>query len=400
MTFLSDAVRRIKPSATLSISQKARELTAAGRSIIILSTGDPDYSTPENVKNAAVSAIQNREIKYTAVAGIPQLRRAICEKFKRENNLEYNSSEIIVSTGGKQVLFNAFIASLNQGDEVIIPAPYWVSYPDMVSLCGGTPVIARPSNEDNFKLTPAELRRIISPKTKWLLLNSPCNPSGATYNRSELLGLGEALLENPHVWLLSDDIYEHLVYDNAKFATIVQLFPELRKRTLIVNGVSKGYAMTGWRIGYGAGPEWFIKAMDLVQGQQTSSACSVAQWAALEALNGPQSILQEYRRDYEQRRNLVVALLNSIDGIRCHRPQGAFYVFPSCRLVAGKTAPSGRLIRNDDEFAEELLEEESVAVVPGSAFGLPFHFRITYSVSVDDLREGCMRIERFCSNLR
>ncbi|MEH0293428.1 pyridoxal phosphate-dependent aminotransferase [Agrobacterium sp. CCNWLW71] len=400
MTFLSHSVLRIKPSATLAISQKARELLTAGRDVISLSTGDPDFTTPNNIKSAAIECIRDKEIKYTSVSGMPELKEAICLKLMRDNKITYSPNEIIASTGGKQVLFNAFMASLNFDDEVIIPAPYWVSYPEIVLLCGGKPVFVHPSNAEHNKITAEDLRAAITPKTKWLLLNSPSNPSGAMYSECELRALGEVILENHHVWVLSDDIYEHLVYDGRKFFNIIQVCPEIRERTLIVNGVSKGYAMTGWRLGYGAGPSWFIKAMDLVQGQQTSSPSTISQWAAVEALTGPQVLLGEFRDDYERRRNLVVNMLAEIPILRCPVPEGAFYVFPSCEDTIGRRAPSGKLIANDDDFVSELLDETGVAVVPGAAFGLPMHFRITYAVADRDLIEGCKRIKRFCESLK
>lgn len=400
MAFLADALSRVKPSATIAVSQKARELKAKGKDIISLGAGEPDFDTPDNIKQAAIDAINRGETKYTAVAGIPELRQAIAAKFKRENNLDYKPEQTIVGTGGKQILFNALMATLNPGDEVIIPAPYWVSYPDMVALCGGTSVFVNTSLESEFKLLPADLEAAITPKTKWLIFNMPSNPSGAAYTEAEIKALTEVLLRHPHVWILTDDMYEHLVYDDFKFTTPAQVEPKLYDRTLTMNGVSKAYAMTGWRIGYAAGPLELIKAMDMVQGQQTSGACSISQWASVEALNGPQDFIERNKKIFQGRRDLVVSMLNQANGLNCPVPDGAFYVYPSCAGVIGKTAPSGKVLETDEDFVTELLESEGVAVVHGSAFGLGPNFRISYATSEELLEEACIRIQRFCASLR
>ena len=400
MAFLADALARIKPSATIAVSQKARELKAAGRDVIGLGAGEPDMDTPDNVKRAAVEAIARGETKYTPISGIQPLREAVAAKFKRENGLDYKPSQTIVSTGGKQVLFNAFMATLNAGDEVVIPTPYWVSYPEMVALCGGTPVFAETSIESAFKLSAEGLERVITPRTKWLVFNSPSNPSGAAYSKEELKALTDVLVRHPHVWVLTDDMYEHLCYGDFEYFTPAQIEPRLYDRTLTVNGVSKAYAMTGWRIGYAAGPEKLIKAMDMIQGQQTSGACSIAQWAAVEALNGTQEFIPERRKVFEGRRDLVVSMLNQAGGIKCPTPEGAFYVYPSCAGTIGTTAPSGRRIETDEDFVTELLDAEGVAVVHGSAFGLGPNFRISYATSTEQLEEAGRRIQRFCASLR
>lgn len=399
MAFLADALSRVKPSATIAVTQKARDLKAKGRDVISLGAGEPDFDTPDNIKNAAVDAINRGETKYTPVAGIPQLREAIAAKFKRENNLDYTPEQTIVGTGGKQILFNAFMATMNQGDEVIIMRPYWVSYPEMVSLCGGTPVFAETSIEQGFKLTGAELEKVITPKTKWLVLNSPSNPSGAAYTEAELREIADVLLRHPHVWVLTDDMYEHLTYGDFKYYTIAEVEPKLYDRTLTMNGVSKAYAMTGWRIGYAAGPLQLIKAMDMIQGQQTSGACSIAQWAAVEALNGPQDFIQKNKAVFQGRRDLVVSMLNQARGINCPTPEGAFYVYPSCADLIGKKTPAGKVIETDEDFVSELLEAEGVAVVHGSAFGLGPNFRISYAASEEMLEEACTRIQRFTASL-
>jgi aspartate aminotransferase len=367
MAFLADALSRVKPSATIAVSQKARELKAKGRDVIGLGAGEPDFDTPDNIKAAAVDAINRGETKYTPVSGIPELRKAIAAKFKRENNLDYDWQQTIVGTGGKQILFNAFMATLNAGDEVVIPAPYWVSYPEMVAICGGTPVFVSTTIENDFKLQPADLEAAITPKTKWLIFNSPSNPSGAAYSESELKALTDVLLRHPQVWVLTDDMYEHLTYGDFVFKTPVEVEPALKDRTLTMNGVSKAYAMTGWRIGYAAGPLELIKAMDMIQGQQTSGACSIAQWAAVEALNGTQDFIPKNKEIFRGRRDLVVSMLNQARGIQCPTPEGAFYVYPSCADCIGKTAPSGKVIETDEDFVTELLETEGVAVVHGSA---------------------------------
>ncbi|MFO1237320.1 MAG: pyridoxal phosphate-dependent aminotransferase [Alphaproteobacteria bacterium] len=397
--FLSDALNRIKPSATIAVTQKARELKAAGRDVIGLGAGEPDFDTPDNIKEAAIRAIRAGKTKYEPVEGIPELRAAIAAKFKRENGLDYTVAQTFVAPGGKAVVYNAFMATLNPGDEVVIPAPYWVSYPDIVLLGGGTPVIVPTLAENGFRLTPEQLEKAITPKTKWFLLNAPSNPSGACYTRDDLKALAEVLLRHPHVWVLTDDMYEHLVYDGFKFWTIAQVEPRLYERTLTMNGVSKAYAMTGWRIGYCAGPEPLIKAMAKLQSQSASNVAGMNQWAAVEALNGPQDFIAERAKAFQERRDLVVSMLNQAKGLVCPKPEGAFYVYPSCAGTIGKTAPSGKVIASDDDFVSELLEAESVAVVQGSAFGLSPFFRISYATSLSALEEACSRIQRFCGSL-
>ncbi len=399
MGFFSDALGRIKPSATLAVSQKARELKAQGRDIISLSAGEPDFDTPDNIKAAAIEAIRRGETKYTAVDGIPELKRAIAEKFRRDNDLEYAPSQIIVSTGGKQVLFNALMATINPGDEVVIPAPYWVSYPDMVLLAGGKPVIVEARAQDDYKMTPEALQAAITDRTKWLIFNSPSNPSGAAYSADELRALTDVLKKHEHVWIMSDDMYEHLVYDDFVFATPAQVEPALYDRTLTVNGVSKAYAMTGWRIGYAGGPEALIKAMTKLQSQSTSNPCSISQWAAVEALTGSQDFIAEARKVYQARRDLVVDMLNEAEGITCHRPEGAFYVYPSIAGLIGKATPDGRVIETDEDFVTALLEAEGVAAVHGAAFGTSPNFRVSYATSTEALKEACTRIQRFCAAL-
>ncbi|GLS18151.1 aminotransferase [Labrys miyagiensis] len=399
MAFLADALSRIKPSATIAVSQKARELKAAGRDIIGLGAGEPDMDTPDNIKQAAIDAMMRGETKYPPVSGIPQLREAIAAKFKRENGLDYKPSQTIVGTGGKQILFNGLMATLNTGDEVVIPTPYWVSYPEMVALCGGTPVFAPTTIASNFKLTAEALEKAITPKTKWFIFNSPSNPSGAAYSRDELKALTDVLMRHPHVWVMTDDMYEHLVYGDFTYFTPAQVEPKLYDRTLTINGVSKAYSMTGWRIGYAAGPEPLIKAMDMIQGQQTSGACTIAQWAAVEALNGTQDYIPVRRKIFEGRRDLIVSMLNQAKGIRCPTPEGAFYVYPSCAGTIGKKAPSGKVIETDEDFVSELLQAEGVAVVHGSAFGLGPNFRISYATSNEALEEAGRRIQRFCNTL-
>jgi aspartate aminotransferase len=400
MAFLADALSRIKPSATIAVTQMARELKAQGKDVISLSVGEPDFDTPQNIKDAAVAAIARGETKYTPVAGIPELRKAIADKFKRENGLDYKPEQVIVGTGGKQILFNAFMATINPGDEVVIPAPFWVSYPEMIALCGGTPVFVETTIENNFKLTAEQLDKAITPKTKWFMFNSPSNPSGAAYSKEELKALTDVLLKHPHVWVLTDDMYEHLVFGDFVYYTPAQVEPKLYERTLTMNGVSKAYAMTGWRIGYAAGPLPLIKAMDMIQGQQTSGACSVAQWAAVEALNGPQDFITESKKAFEERRDLVVSMLNQASGIVCPKPEGAFYVYPSCAALIGKTAPSGKVIETDEDFVMELLATEGVATVHGSSFGLGPNFRVSYATSNAKLEEACSRIQRFCASLK
>ncbi len=399
MAFLADALSRVKPSATIAVTQKARELKAQGRDVIGLGAGEPDFDTPDNIKDAAVDAIRRGETKYPPVSGIPELRKAIAAKFKRENNLDYTPEQTIVGTGGKQILFNAFMATLNAGDEVIIPRPYWVSYPEMVAICGGTSVFADTSIENGFKLTAEALEKVITPKTKWLLMNSPSNPSGAAYTEAELRAIADVLLKHPHVWTLTDDMYEHLTYGDFVFKTIAEVEPKLYDRTLTMNGVSKAYAMTGWRIGYAAGPVQLIKAMDMIQGQQTSGACTIAQWAAVEALNGPQDFVAKNKDIFQGRRDLVVSMLNQAKGISCPVPEGAFYVYPSCEGTIGRKTQGGKVIETDEDFVSALLEQEGVAVVHGSAFGLGPNFRISYATSEELLEEACSRIQRFTASL-
>lgn len=399
MAFISDALLRVKPSATIAVTQKARDLKNAGRDIISLSIGEPDFDTPDNIKRAAIAAIERGETKYTPVAGIQPLREAIAAKFKRENGLDYKPSQTIVGTGGKHILFNTFLATINPGDEVIIPAPYWVSYPDMVVIAGGTPVTIETKMAQGFKLQPHDLDKAITPKTKWLMLNSPSNPSGAAYTRDEMKALTDVLLAHPHVWVLSDDIYEHLIYGDFIFVTPAQVEPRLMDRTLTMNGVSKSYAMTGWRIGYAAGPDQLIKAMDMLQGQQTSGACSIAQWASVEALNGPQDFIPERRKIFEERRNLVVSMINQAKYLKCPTPEGAFYVYPSCAEAIGRKTPEGKRIATDEDFVSALLDAEGVAVVQGSAFGLGPNFRISYATATQVLEDACTKIQRFCASL-
>jgi aspartate aminotransferase len=382
------------------MTQKARDLRAKGRQVISLSVGEPDFDTPDNIKHAAIEAIKRGETKYPPVLGIPPLREAIAAKFKRENGLEYKAAETIVGTGGKQILYNAFLVTMNKGDEVIIPAPYWVSYPEMVLINGGEPVIVPTTIGNAFKLKPEDLERAITPRTKWVVINSPSNPSGAAYTRDELKGLTEVLMLHPHVWVLTDDMYEHLVYGDFVFTTPAQIEPGLKHRTLTMNGVSKTYAMTGWRIGYGAGPAELIKAMDLVQGQQTSGACTMAQWAAVEALTGPQDFIPVRRKAFEERRDLVVSMLGQGQHLKCPKPEGAFYVYPSCAGAIGRKTPSGKVIETDEDFAIELLEQEGVAVVHGSAFGQGPNFRVSYATSLKQLEEACRKIQRFTAELQ
>ena len=400
MAFLSDTLARVKPSPTIAVTNKARELAAAGRDIIGLGAGEPDFDTPQNIKDAAKAAIDAGCTKYTAVDGIPELKAAIVAKFKRENGLSYTASQVTVGSGGKQVLYNALVATLNPGDEVIIPAPYWVSYPDMVLLSGGTPVFVEGPMQTGYKITAEQLEAAITPRTKWFIFNSPSNPSGAGYSAGELKALTDVLMRHPQVWVMSDDMYEHLAFGDFKFATPAQVEPGLYDRTLTCNGVSKAYAMTGWRIGYAAGPEVLIKAIAKVQSQSTSNPCSVSQWAAVEALNGPQDYIAASRAAFERRRNLVVAALNTCPGIQCPTPEGAFYVYPSVAGCIGKTSADGVKIVDDETFAAALLEETGVAVVFGAAFGLSPNFRISYATSDAALTEACARIKRFCEGLR
>jgi len=399
MSFLSNTLTRVKPSPTIAISTKAAELKAAGQDIIALSAGEPDFDTPDNIKQAAIAAINAGKTKYTTPDGIPELKQAICAKFKRDNGLDYTVKQVSVGTGGKQILYNALMATLNPNDEVIIPAPYWVSYPDMVLLAGGTPVIAEATMDNAYKLTADQLEAVITDKTKWLIFNSPSNPSGAGYSHAELKALTDVLLRHPHVWVMSDDMYEHLVYDDFKFCTPAEVEPQLYERTLTVNGVSKAYAMTGWRIGYAAGPEPLIAAMRKIQSQSTSNPCSISQWAAVEALNGPQDYIGTSRPIFQGRRDLVVKMLNDTKGISCHTPEGAFYVYPSIAECIGKVTPSGKRIETDEDFATELLSEHGVAVVFGAAFGLSPNFRVSYATSNAALIEACTRIQNFCASL-
>ncbi|MEM7566561.1 MAG: pyridoxal phosphate-dependent aminotransferase [Pseudomonadota bacterium] len=400
MAFLADSLKRVQPSATIAVTTKARELKAAGRDVIGLGAGEPDFDTPDNIKKAAVDAIARGETKYTAVDGIPELKQAIVDKFKRENGLDYATNQVHVAPGGKPVIYNAFMATLNPGDEVVIPAPYWVTYPDIALLCGGTPVTVEAKLEDGYKLKPEDLARAITPRTKWFVFNSPSNPTGAAYTAEELRGIADVLLDNPHVWVLTDDMYEHLVYDGFEFATLAEVEPKLYERTLTMNGVSKAYAMTGWRIGYAAGPVELINAMRKVESQSTSNPTSISQWAAVEALNGPQDFIAERNAVFKERRDLVVSMLNQASGIECPTPEGAFYVYPSCKGCLGKSTAAGTMLHTDEDFATALLEEEGVAVVHGAAFGLSPFFRISYATSTEALEEACMRIQRFCGNLK
>ena len=394
MSIISDTLKRIKPSPTIAVTQKARELRAAGKDVIGLGAGEPDFDTPENIKRAAIKAIRGGDTKYTAVDGTPALKKAIIKKFKRENNLNYKIDQITVGTGGKQVLYNTFMATLNKGDEVIIPAPFWVSYPDMVLLAGGKPKIIKCEEKDGFKLTPAKLKKAISKKTKWLILNSPSNPTGAGYTKREIDALSKILIKKKKVNILSDDIYEHIRYDNFKFFTIAQI-SNLKKRTLTMNGVSKSYAMTGWRIGYAAGPKEIIKAIGKIQSQSTSNPSSVSQAAAVEALNGKQNFIKKRSNAFKLRRDFVVNSLNSIKGINCLKPNGAFYVFPSCKGLLNKKTK----LKTDTDFVKKLLEKSNVAVVQGSAFGLDGYFRISYATSMQNLKKAMQRIKTFCANL-
>ncbi len=399
MSIVANRLSRIKPSPTIAVTNKAKELKAAGRDVIGLGAGEPDFDTPDFIKEASYAAIKRGETKYTAVDGTPALKDAIIAKFKRDNDLDYTRDQITVGTGGKQTLYNALMASVNPGDEVIIPAPYWVSYPDMVLLAEGTPVPVECTKENNFKLTPEQLDAAITPKTKWFIFNSPSNPTGGAYTRQELKALTDVLLKHPHVYIMTDDMYEHLVYDGFEFCTPAQVEPKLYDRTLTCNGVSKSYAMTGWRIGYAAGPKELIKAMAKIQSQSTSNPSSVSQAAALAALEGDQSFLKERNDVFAERRNMVVDMLNEADGIECLKPEGAFYVYPSCAGVIGRTTPDGKIIESDSDFVTYLLESEGVACVQGSAFGLSPYFRISYATSTESLTEACKRIQKACAAL-
>ncbi len=397
---LSEAVNRVQPSATIAVSNKAMELKRQGIDVIGLGAGEPDFDTPDNIKEAAIKAIHDGKTKYTPVDGIPELKEAIVAKFKRDNELTYTSSQVTVAPGGKPIIFNAFLATLNAGDEVIIPAPYWVSYPEMAIMCGGTPVPVACGANQNYKLSPEALEAAITPKTKWLILNSPSNPTGAAYTKAELRALADVLLRHPQVWILTDDMYEHLVYDGFEYFTIAQVEPGLYDRTLTMNGVSKAYAMTGWRIGYAAGPDKLIGAMRKVISQTTSNPCSISQWASVEALNGAQGFLAERNAVFKERRDMVVAELNKAEGLHCPTPEGAFYVYPSCAGAIGKTSPGGVLIENDEIFATELLQHGNVAVVFGAAFGMGPAFRVSYATSTEALTEATKRIQNFCASLK
>jgi aspartate aminotransferase len=401
MALLKDSLSRIKPSATMAVTDKARALKAAGRDVIGLGAGEPDFDTPDNIKRAAIKAIEaGKASKYTAVEGLAELKQAVAAKFKRENQLDYQTNQIIVSTGGKQVLYNALCVTLNPGEEVIIPAPYWVSYPDMVLLAGGEPVFVPTTMESGFKMKPEDLERAITPRTKWIIFNSPSNPTGAAYTNNELKKITDVLVKHPHVWVMSDDMYEHLVYDDFKFYSPAQLEPKLYERTLTINGVSKAYCMTGWRIGYAGGRTDLIKAMSMLQSQSTSNPVAVSQWASVEALNGPQDFIAKHNAIFKERRDLCVSMLNQSNGLKCPKPEGAFYVYPSCAGTMGKTAPSGKKLANDEDFVTELLEAEGVAVVQGTPFGFGPAFRISYATKTEDLEEACRRIQRFCGNLK
>lgn len=400
MSILANRLSRIKPSATLAVTAKAGELKAAGRDILGLGAGEPDFDTPDFIKNAAKAAMDAGKTKYTNVDGTPELKDAIIAKFKRDNGIEYERGEITVGTGGKQVLYNALMATLNPGDEVVIPAPYWVSYPDMVLLAEGEPVIVDCPVEANFKMTGAQLEAAITPKTKWVILNSPSNPTGAAYTKEDIKELTDVLMKHPHVWVMTDDMYEHLMYDGFEFATPVQVEPQLKDRTLTVNGVSKAYSMTGWRIGFAGGPKELIKAMSKIQGQSTSNPCSISQAAAVEALNGDQSFLKEWVKAFQARRDIVVEALNKCEGLSCPKPEGAFYVYPSCAGAIGKKTPDGKVIETDEDFVSYLLEAEGVACVHGEAFGLSPHFRISYATSEEVLKNACERIQKACSELK
>jgi aspartate aminotransferase len=401
MAFLADQIMRIKPSATMAVTDKARALKLAGRDVIGLGAGEPDFDTPDNIKEAAIKAIRDgKSSKYTAVDGLAELKAAVSSKFKRENDLAYKPSQIIIGTGGKQVLYNALMATLNPGDEVIIPAPYWVSYPDMVLLAGGVPVEVVTTMESGFKMKPEQLEQAITPKTKWIIFNSPSNPTGAAYTKDELKAVTDVLVRHPQVHVMTDDMYEHLVYDDFKFYSPAQLEPRLYERTLTVNGCSKAYCMTGWRIGYAGGAEPLIKAMAIIQSQSTSNPAAVSQWAAVEALNGPQDFIAKHNNIFKERRDLCVSMLNQARGIQCPKPEGAFYVYPSCAGTIGKTTPTGKTLKTDEDFAVELLEAEGVAVVQGTPFGVGPAFRISYATATTALEEACTRIQRFCGNLQ
>lgn len=399
MAFLSDALARVAPSATVAISQKARVMAQEGKDIIALSAGEPDFDTPLHVRDAAKKAMDEGKTRYTNVDGIPELKEAVARKFRRDNGLDVTAADCFVASGGKQIIFNALMATLNPGDEVVIPVPYWVSYPEIVRLCGAEPVFAVADASTGFKLSPEVLEAAITPKTKWLLLNTPSNPTGAAYNAAELRALADVLLRHPHVHILTDDIYEVLVYDGGTFATIAQVEPKLQPRTLTMNGVSKSHAMTGWRIGYCTGPRPLLAAMTKLQGQSTSNPTSISQWAAVAALDGPQEFLSEWRRVFQERRDLVVRGLNANTGLDCLTPEGAFYVFPSCKRLLGKASAGGKVLVTDEDFVMALLEETGVALVHGTAFGLPGHFRLSYAASNAELEEAVKRIQQFCAGI-
>ncbi len=399
MSIISNNLKRIKPSPTIAVTQKAKELKASGKDIIGLGAGEPDFDTPDNIKQAAIKAIKDGDTKYTAVDGTPALKNAIIKKFKRENNLDYQIDQITVGTGGKQVIYNAMMATLNEGDEVIIPAPYWVSYPDIVLLAGGTPIILECNEKQGFKINPSELEKIITKKTKWIILNSPSNPTGACYSEQDIKEIGKILQKHNHVFILSDDIYEHVTYGNFKFFTIAQI-DNLKDRVLTMNGVSKAYSMTGWRIGYAAGPKDIIKAIAKIQSQSTTNPSSISQAAAVEALNGVQNFIKERSKSFEERRDFVVKALNEIDGIDCLKPDGAFYVFPSCKGLIGKKDSKGKEIKRDTDFVQSLLENNGIAVVQGSAFGLEGFFRISYATSMENLKKALEKISNFCKSLK
>jgi aspartate aminotransferase len=399
MGLVSRTLARVKPSPTMAITSKARQMKADGLDVIGLGAGEPDFDTPDNIKQAAIEAIQRGETKYTAVDGIPELKKAISEKFARENGLAYALNEITVGAGGKHVLYNALLATLDPGDEVVIPSPYWVSYPDIVLLSGAEPVIVETTLKDGFKLTPEALEKAITPKTKWFIFNSTSNPKGSAYTRDEIKALTDVLLRHERVWVLSDDIYEHLVYDGFEFTTPAAVEPKLKERTLTLNGVSKAYSMTGWRIGYAGGPAPLIKAIGTLQSQSTSNPSSISQWAAVEALNGTQDFLKDWVKSFKERRDVVVSMLNQAKGLSCPTPEGAFYVYPSCEGCIGKKTPKGKAIDSDGDFAAALLEDEGVAVVPGAAFGLSPFFRVSYATGMDALEDACRRIQRFCTSL-
>jgi len=399
MSIVSNSLKRIKPSPTLAVTQKARELKAAGKDVISLGAGEPDFDTPENIKQAAIKAINDGDTKYTAVDGTPALKDAIIKKFKRENNLDYQADQITVGAGGKHVIYNAMVATLNEGDEVIIPAPYWVSYPDIVLLAGGNPIILECNEEEKFKVNPSELEKIITKKTKWIILNSPSNPTGACYTENDIREIAKVLIRHPHVYILSDDIYEHVIYEFFNFFTIAQI-DELKDRVLTMNGVSKAYSMTGWRIGYAAGPKEIINAIAKIQSQSTTNPSSISQAAAVEALNGTQDFIKERANFFQERRDFVVKTLNDIDGIECLNPDGAFYVFPSCKSLIGKKDSTGKEIKTDTDFVQSLLENNGVAVVQGSAFGLEGFFRISYATSMKNLKKALEKISLYCKSLR